>query len=221
MSVKLMTTEQIHTNLASIHNMWSGGVPPEQVDQVNALKSELKRRGVEMNAQAPILPRVQAQAPEGMTMEQLQLELAKVSLEISKSPNDDSLQERFANVRFELRQRASRVERTPPPPMMTPDAPEPTNGTNGHSSFEEAAVVRRTAEMPRGSGIDVAAQAQARMQSMQEMEALVRKHNLAKLAADSASRILSMNSDPNGDDIDSACNIGMAVAEKIFEKVGL
>lgn len=221
MSVKLMTTEQIHTNLATIHNMWAGGVPPEQTDQVNALKAELKRRGVDANAVSPALPQLKMQVPEGMTLEQLQKEMSTISEAISKNPHDDALQERFANVRFELRKRtkSAPVVQAANPATSETLMQEAAKPTNGHSSFADGAVERRTTEMPRQ--VDIAAQAAVQLQRMQDMEQLMRKHNLAKIAAESASTILSMHADLNGDDIENACTIGLQVAEKIFEKVGL
>lgn len=222
MSVKLMTTDQIHLNLATIANMWPGGIPTEQYDQINALKSELKRRGVDAHPMTPTGPQTKPVVVEGMTMEQLQKELEILAGALGKTPNDEGLQERFANVRFELRQRLRNMPVTNAPLTQTVDShpADPildNNNGNGHA-FQDGAVSRQTTQMPR---VDPVAQAAARAQQMHDMEQLVRKHNLAKLAAESASQILMKYADPNGDDIDNACTIGLAVANKIFEKVGL
>ncbi len=235
MSVKMMTTDQIHTNLATIHNMWPGGIPTEQYDQVNALKAELKRRGVDAKVQVPGQPAIETLAVlSELSLEQLTKELSKTGEALGKNPQDDALQERFANIRFEIRQKVSKgdvqqLTRTPDshPPVTGNFDPRTgetfqsqlanNNNGNGHS-FENGAVSRHTTEMPPRP--DLAAQ-MAQVQRMQDMEQLVRKHNLAKIAAESAAQILTKYSDPNGDDIENACTIGLQIAENIFGKVGL
>jgi hypothetical protein len=217
MSVKLMTTDQIHSNLATLHNMWPGGIPTEQVDQVNALKSELKRRGVDAKIQVPQgfpQPQAQQETPvEGMTADQLAKELGKVSEQLSKNPHDDALQERFANVRFALRQLTKNA------PVAVQEVDLSTNNGNGNGHGHVAPNF--------GQGVPSDQQAQdervqaTHVQRMQDMEQLVRKHNLAKIAAESASNLLRKYDDPNGDDVENACTIGLQIAENIFGKVGL
>lgn len=226
MSVKLMTTEQIHTNLATIANMWPGGIPTEQNDQVNALKAELKRRGVEQRAVQPAT--MQAAKPIGeMTAEQLSKELQKLSLAIGKDPNNEELQEQFANVRFELRNKL-KAEPVPAPPVTGNFDPttgethmqqlaKPTNGTNGHETNLQSELEARRAAFDAHQQ----QQAVARARDMEVQLQLVRKHNLAKVSADVAATMLFGKEDPNGDDIEEACNLGIKVAETIYAKVGL
>lgn len=220
MSVKLMTTEAIQTDLATIHNMWGGGIPPEQQDRVNALKGELKRRGAgeqEMRKQLPQEHSVGDVA--SMTDDQLSVQLRKLSERISKSPNDDELQEAFANVRFELRKRAGKAKPTdtsfdPSTGAMHTEQPAKTN-SNGHDRLVPRAAVSDEEEQQRQAFI--AAQAER----VKLMEQAVRKLNLAKTAADIAATMLTQYKDPNGDDVENVCTIALHVAENIFAKVGL
>jgi hypothetical protein len=65
-----------------------------------------------------------------MSAEQLEKELRSLSQAIGKDPSDDDLQNRFADVRFEIRKRAKTPERareepvTPPPQSTQPRAIE-------------------------------------------------------------------------------------------------
>lgn len=224
MSVKLMTTDQIQNDLASVAAMWAGGIPPEQQDRVNALKSELKRRGVgvqPVSAPQPTNGSPQSTViPEGMTDEQLAKELQSLGERISKNPGDDSLQEQFANVRFELRKRAKNGATTKPAePPQTNDfkviSNSPIGQAVGGTGGNNGMPTQQSLEAMRQDFAD----RQAAAQKM--AEDLVRKHTVANLAARVTSGILSKYADPDGDDIENACTIGVAVAKTIADKVGL
>jgi len=110
MSVKTKSTEQIQTDLQGIVKMWPGGIPPEQADSVNALKSELKRRNVMLNAD-DVSPRENAPGDVNTVSEhQLSKELKVLSDRLARNPKDEEAQTRFADVRFEIRRRAKNGE---------------------------------------------------------------------------------------------------------------
>lgn len=223
MSVKMMTTEAIHTDLATIHNMWSGGIPAEQVDRVNALRAELKRRGADAQVIRPEQP--VARDLGEMTDDQLSAELRALSDRIGKNPSDEALQERFANVRFEMRNRHGRQTQAAPKPItgnFDPNTGEThlqqaVNG-NGHDRLVPRTVSNEARVLDEEQKqAFVAAQAE----HVRLMEQAVRKHNLAKTAADVAATMLTAYKDPNGDDIDNVCTIAVQVAQTVFAKVGL
>lgn len=106
MSMKTMTTKQLRGDLELLARTWPGGVPPEQADRVNAIKGELKRRGEETAARAPGVETKPRGSLADMTDDQLATELQALSASISNDPKDDGAQERFADVRFEMRRRS-------------------------------------------------------------------------------------------------------------------
>jgi CBS-domain-containing membrane protein len=107
MSVKTMTTESLQNDLKSIAQMWPGGIPTEQNDRVNALKSELKCRNATLDA-SEMMPRekVTEGAADVLSDERLASEMHKLSDRLSKNPKDEDAQTRFADIRFEIRRRA-------------------------------------------------------------------------------------------------------------------
>jgi hypothetical protein len=120
MSVKLLSADALRADLETIALTWPDGIPPQQQDRVNAIKSELKRRGepIERPPGAP------APTPAGpldvMTTEELEAELRALS-----TRSDDASQTRFANVRYELRRRASaKTDEAPQQPQIPPRALE-------------------------------------------------------------------------------------------------
>lgn len=131
MSVKLMTSDTIRADLQALALTWPDGIPPEQIDRVNALRGELKRRGEDPNvvASIPTSAVLTAQLPIGqMRQDDLEKELRDLSDRLGKKPDDEAAQNRFADVRFELRRRAkssplAETATTPPPPP-TPRALE-------------------------------------------------------------------------------------------------
>jgi hypothetical protein len=151
MSVKLMTSDQIQNDLEATNRTWPGGIPPEQTDRVNALKSELKRRGETVRSAA------KQQAPQAngrpqsiasMTDDQLAKEMRDLASALGSDPNDDSRQERFADVRFELRKRAKAApaeETQPTSPSVSaraieiPDEEEPKKSKSVTASTSTAA----------------------------------------------------------------------------------
>lgn len=229
MSVKMMTTEQLQNDLAHTFQMWGGGIPPEQNDRVNALRAELKRRGATEHAARQELP--VARGIEGMTDEQLAAELRGLSDRISKNPSDETLQERFADVRFELRKRTKngngQVAQSEPKPVtgnFDPNTGEThmqqmANG-NGHDRLVPRQLVHDAEAAEREEQQKQAFMA-AQAERVRLMEQAVRKHNLAKTAADVAATMLTSYKDPNGDDIENVCTIALQVAQNIFVKVGL
>ena len=113
MSVKQMTNEQLQADLGVILNMGGGSPPPEQQDRYNALRAELKRRGADAT---PRMPEQASSNVEAMSASQLEAELRKLSQRIGANPNDEAAQERFADVRFEMRKRAGYKAQAPVPP---------------------------------------------------------------------------------------------------------
>lgn len=117
MSVKLMTVANIRNDLQAIAMAWPEGPPPEQVDRVNALLGELRRRGEDQKvAQEKPSATPRPPNPKLMTIESLQDELR--ALAARTAGGDETAQERFADVRFELRNRlkaAASAPSTPPP----------------------------------------------------------------------------------------------------------
>ncbi len=131
MSVKLMTSDTIRADLQALALTWPDGIPPEQIDRVNALRGELKRRGEDPNVAAsiPTSAVLTAQLPIGqMRQDDLEKELRDLSDRLGKKPDDEVAQNRFADVRFELRRRAKSSPLadapTTPPPPPTPRALE-------------------------------------------------------------------------------------------------
>ncbi len=131
MSVKLMSSDTIRADLQALALTWPDGIPPEQVDRVNALRGELKRRGEDPNVAAsiPTSAVLAAQLPIGqMRQDDLEKELRDLSDRLGKKPDDEVAQNRFADVRFELRRRTKSSSPadapTTPPPPPTPRALE-------------------------------------------------------------------------------------------------
>jgi hypothetical protein len=234
MSVKMMTTEQLQNDLSTTFNMWGGGIPPEQVDRVNALRAELKRRGATEQASRPEMP--QPRGIESMTDDQLGAELRALSDRIGKNPSDEDLQTRFADVRFELRKRQQPKKTGAFDPVTgeTDMHKAATNG-NGSNGHDERLVPRQVplVQDPEAAArvetmkADFVAKQEARQREIEaqqaQMLAMARKHNLAKIAADVASNILTKYdiSNVDGDVIENACTIATQVAQNIFVKVGL
>lgn len=124
MSVKLMTTESIRDDLETIAITWPDGVPATQVDRMNALKAELKRRGENANAPngAPSKAGTGRRNVKSMDREELEQELRTLS---KAGSLDDDAQDRFADVRYELRYRLVKKDLAedelppgPPPPPL-------------------------------------------------------------------------------------------------------
>lgn len=103
MSVKLMTPDQLRADLTTIVLTWPEGVPWQQIDRVNAIKGELKRRGEPIDQPAGSKPA--ARAVLALTTGELEAEIRELS-----TRDDEESQERFANVRFELRRRAKLLD---------------------------------------------------------------------------------------------------------------
>lgn len=110
MSVKLMSAEAIRDDLRTIALTWPDGVPAQQIDRVNALKGELKRRGEPLDGPAsPTMARA-LNSITALSTEELEAELRTLS-----TRNDEASQTRFADVRFELRRRNSNGAEPAPP----------------------------------------------------------------------------------------------------------
>lgn len=103
MSVKLMTPDQLRADLENLVLTYPEGVPWQQLDRVNALKGELKRRGEPIDRPAGSKPA--ARAVLALTTGELEAEIRELSTRA-----DEESQERFANVRFELRRRAKLLD---------------------------------------------------------------------------------------------------------------
>lgn len=106
MSVKTMTTKQIQDDLKVIALTWPDAVPWEQADRVNALKTELKRRGEDPVVKPDRVTIANRGAIDMLPTEELEKELRGLSDQISRDPSNEEAQQRFADVRFEIRRRA-------------------------------------------------------------------------------------------------------------------
>lgn len=209
MSVKQMTTDQLQDDLESIANTWPGGIPPEQNDRVNALKGELKRRGEPLRAARAKQTSNGNGAPKdigSMTDAQLEKELRELSQSLGANPKDEDSQNRFADVRFEMRKRAKAApaEQVPPAsPSVSPRAIEIPNESEVETKVEVARKVARDPGVkgitasPGGKGVIVKYTAQdqfgniaqvASMMSIEEAEQLVQHFQAAVDAAKQSSK---------------------------------
>lgn len=109
MSVKMMPTDQIRDDLETIQLTWPDGVPWQQNDRVTALKTELKRRGEPAVRPDGVPSLLTKKAIASATTDELETELRALS-----TRSDEGSQERFADVRFELRRRAKQLEADEP-----------------------------------------------------------------------------------------------------------
>lgn len=214
MSVRTMTTEQLRADLDAVARMFKDGIPAEQNDRVNALKSELKRRG----ASAPTGDAEPAAALgiEDMNDARLEKELRRLSERINKSPDDEALQSQFADVRFEMRKRAKMV--APVPQIDLSEASEPevkrlvprqTNG-NGQVAAEQGDLVARAAK---------------NAEAMKHIEETHLKMQRVQVAAMVAAKLLSEMTtsvaEIDGDGIESAGDVALRLVDSLFTKVGL
>lgn len=212
MTVKLMTSDQINNELNVINRMWSGGIPPEQADRINAYKAELKRRGVETKA-APPQPTQQTanQAVSEMSDEQLTKELGETLQHVGRDLGDDNTQERFADLRFEIRKRNKNGNGSP------------VIGSNATTT--ETSLAQQLAHLGgevAGRSEEIFSDALARRVEARNQAS--RKYHLSVLAANAATNLLSTSNNVNdisGDDIEQACAVGVKIAENICAKVGL
>lgn len=124
MSVKTMSPDQIRNDLRVIALTWGDSVPWEQIDRVNALRAELKRRGEPLeNPAGRGTQNLRARELSTMTASELESDLRALSDVIAVNPKDESAQQRFADVRYELRNRAKGPSTEAPP--SAPPLPPP------------------------------------------------------------------------------------------------
>jgi len=124
MSVKQMTTSQIQDDLRTIALMWPEGIPWEQTDRVNALKGELKRRGEPFEKPVDLFDERAVNKPAtAATTDELEAELRALSERVARNPKDEAAQQRFADVRYELRQRSRTSSEPAAQPRTSPVAP--------------------------------------------------------------------------------------------------
>ena len=161
MSVKLITSDTIRADLQALALTWPDGIPPEQVDRVNALRGELKRRGEDPNVAAsiPTSAALTAQLPIGqMRQDDLERELRDLSDRLGKKPDDEAAQNRFADVRFELRRRAKSSPlaetATMPPPPPTPRALELPEDANDLVNVKTMKKVEPSSQSQRYGDVD-------------------------------------------------------------------
>lgn len=126
MSLKQYATETLQADLAALARMWPDGIPPEQNDRVNAIKNELKIRGVSLRpaAQQPrqsVYDEVKVvDAGNGgesinlLSDAALDAEYKLTARQVGDDPGNDQLQDRFATLRFEMRKRAKAKADQPP-----------------------------------------------------------------------------------------------------------
>lgn len=186
MSVKLMTSDTIRADLQALALTWPDGIPPEQVDRVNALRGELKRRGEDPNVAAsiPTSAVLTAQLPIGqMRQDDLEKELRDLSDRLGKKPDDEAAQNRFADVRFELRRRMKSspptdAPATPPPPpdpraLELPDEDEVELRRREREAADaaQAAIDRRAREVARSKNVDIKSISKPDRISMEELSA--------------------------------------------------
>ena len=151
MSVKSMTTEQLQDDLESIARTWPNGIPTEQNDRVTALKGELKRRGAEMRTIRPVTGETASDRPRNiidMSDVQLEKELRKLSQTIGSDPKDEDAQNRFADVRFEMRKRAKAAPSSPPVAPREIEIPDTVETKK--PSLPEGEQVRRAEPIANG-----------------------------------------------------------------------
>jgi hypothetical protein len=238
MSVRTMTTEALQNDLEVTMLTWGGEIPPEQTDRVNAMKSELKRRGAETTVARPgVKPKTKISA---MDDDKLAAELKKVAGRLEDDPDDEQLQTRFADIRFELRKRAKAAEVR----KLEPDDEEYVS-KNKQASNRGAQLAAELDDVPEPAPLSrkapmqtqvaaIQAQADKNIETIRALEERQRKYQLAAIASNVAARLLDkakhdfdalLNDNPagviDGDDIEMACNVGVQVANAIFAKVGL
>jgi hypothetical protein len=170
MSVKLMTTESIRDDLETIAITWPEGVPVTQVDRVNALTAELKRRGEDTVVPngAPGKVKTGRRSIKDMDREELEQELRTLS---KSSPGDEAAQERFADVRYELRSRLVKKDLAedelpsgpPPPPLPKrqlelPDEDEAELARREREAQDDRKAAAIRAERARATKTDTAAE---------------------------------------------------------------
>lgn len=154
MSVKKMTVDQIQGDLADLARRWPDGPPPEQYDRVNALKAELKRRGVTLMSDVTVKERPAPQQDAArasiamMSSAELDAELARLTEALAQG-DDAEAQNRHADVRFEIRKRAR--EASPPAPQtVQPRAIEIPDSAPTQEARPERMVPRREMTSPVG-----------------------------------------------------------------------
>lgn len=149
MSVKTMTADAIRNDLRTIALTWPDGVPWQQLDRVNALKAELKRRNEPIDG--PAGPPTPAATPlAAMTTAELESELRALS-----TRSDEASQARFADVRFEIRRRANDsleavrpARQAAPRALELPDEDEVELRRREDESRYAKATKKATAPMP-------------------------------------------------------------------------
>lgn len=201
MSVRLMTTDAIKKDIQVTVRQWPGGIPAEQEDRMKALYGELKRRGQEA-PDRPAAPEPQTELAD-MNDDGLERELRRVAERIGKEPENEDLQNRFADVRFEIKRRSKpapsvvrrEIEFDTPETIAQVEPPRPSNGKS-----------------------DL-------LLSMSAMELRANKLVLAQIAAKVAGELLTRQASVldqiTGDDIAIATGLGVEIAKAVFTKLDI
>jgi len=227
MSVRTMTTDALQKDLNSVMSMWGGGIPVEQADRVNALRGELKRRGVEARTQAAPLAS-QDHQPNGeptqpllseLNDQQLQAELDRLLTYVGKNPMDEAAQTRFADARYEVRSRSKKTNANGHVQEAAVQAVKVDHSERGVSDMQRMVEVK-----PQPLIVDQSFERNAAV--MKEIEQIHIKLQQAQIAATVAARLLSDGAGGDiqymdGDQIAAACDVGVAVASQVFSKLGL
>lgn len=206
MSVKKMTVNQLRGDLEALARMWPGGIPPEQQDRVNALKGELKRRGEPEVAPPKNEPGVPAsnKDPIDMSPAELEAELRSLSSRLSKDPNNEELQNRFADVRYAIRKNGGKQPAPEAQVEATPPARSP--------------LPPRELEIPEGDPPNPISEepiASLDQLAAKRLEKLARVKWVADLAADGGILIRH-----NGEALQVASLIDVAEAEEFYKGLG-
>jgi hypothetical protein len=152
MSVKTMSADQLRNDLRSMDLTWPEGIPPQQVDRQRALIGELKRRGEPLEAPAGTLTGAPARPIDKMSDEELTTELLTLS-----TKNDERSKDRFADLRYAIRQRAkaaeplelaARVPQVSPRELELPSDDEVTERVVPRRPFVPAPKPQLTAKAP-------------------------------------------------------------------------
>lgn len=238
MSVRKMTVGQLNADLEAIMLTWPDGIPEQQQDRINAIKGELKRRGAdEVSTQSQVRQQTSAVDLADLTEPALEKELRRLSEILNRNSKDEAAQERFAEVRYELRKRqkvtsngnnGNGAKEYAPPPLAERKVPRQIETPQLDievidSMKKEAAALDQTPDAPyEPPPSTVKAEAKNGM-LLEHIEQQHLKVQLAQTAAICTTRLLEGKSlvSVSEAEIEEASFIGMRIARSTFEKAGL
>lgn len=224
--VRTMTTDQIKNDIATTVRQWPQGVPPEQDDRMKALYGELRRRGQDvLTVQQQAQPQQAAAVASDAALadcsdEALQKELVGLSDRIARG--DSAAQDRFADIRYEIRKRdkarpssiaARQIEFDSEQPQVAQAAPQTAQSENGYSTNK------------RDWGVQQPQNGKSLLTSFEEVEQRQNRLIYAQIAAKVSGDLLTAQTSAlgqiNGDDIQTACEIGLRITETVFKQLSI